>query len=67
MRISALECLNSLSQFPTFLILPYKHDVIFGIATALDDPKRLVRNIAVNTRLHWFLIGAPNDDDDNNK
>uniref|UniRef100_A0A1B0FQL2 MMS19 nucleotide excision repair protein n=1 Tax=Glossina morsitans morsitans TaxID=37546 RepID=A0A1B0FQL2_GLOMM len=34
-------------------------DVILELASALDDPKRLVRNAAVRARNSWYLIGAP--------
>uniref|UniRef100_A0A1A9VAD7 MMS19 nucleotide excision repair protein n=1 Tax=Glossina austeni TaxID=7395 RepID=A0A1A9VAD7_GLOAU len=49
---------NHLS-YPTYLLLPHRMDVILELASALDDPKRLVRNAAVRARNSWYLIGAP--------
>lgn len=34
-------------------------DVVLDLASALDDPKRLVRNAAVQARNAWYLVGAP--------
>jgi DNA repair/transcription protein MET18/MMS19 len=48
----------NIANYPTFLLLPYKQDVVLGIQPALDDHKRLVRNTAVETRLKWFVVGT---------
>ncbi|KAL9890482.1 MMS19 nucleotide excision repair protein [Glossina fuscipes fuscipes] len=58
-RISVLNLLHDLTKYPTYLLLPYRMDVILELASALDDPKRLVRNAAVRARNSWYLIGAP--------
>uniref|UniRef100_A0A336M2E3 MMS19 nucleotide excision repair protein n=1 Tax=Culicoides sonorensis TaxID=179676 RepID=A0A336M2E3_CULSO len=57
-RIQALECLYNLTILPVYYILPFKNEVILQTASLLDDPKRLVRNAAVKTRLKWYLIGT---------
>ncbi|GBP07910.1 hypothetical protein EVAR_72529_1, partial [Eumeta japonica] len=31
-------------------------DVVLELATALDDPKRMVRNAAVQARNSWYLV-----------
>uniref|UniRef100_T1P948 MMS19 nucleotide excision repair protein n=1 Tax=Musca domestica TaxID=7370 RepID=T1P948_MUSDO len=59
LRISALKLLYDITKYPTFVLLPYKVDVVLDLATALDDPKRLVRNAAVQARNAWYMIGAP--------
>ncbi|XP_061393039.1 MMS19 nucleotide excision repair protein [Musca vetustissima] len=58
-RISALKLLYDITKYPTFVLLPYKVDVVLELATALDDPKRLVRTAAVQARNAWYMIGAP--------
>ncbi|EDW84761.1 uncharacterized protein Dwil_GK12962 [Drosophila willistoni] len=62
-RIAALQLLYDITKYPTFVLLPHKVDVTLAMAAALDDPKRLVRNVAVKARNAWFLIGAPNGGD----
>ncbi|XP_073846096.1 MMS19 nucleotide excision repair protein [Musca autumnalis] len=62
-RISALKLLYDITKYPTFVLLPYKVDVVLDLATALDDPKRLVRNAAVQARNAWYMIGAPKTDE----
>lgn len=57
-RVAALECLSTVSEYPVYVIVPYKFDVLRELQTVLDDPKRLVRNAAVQTRNRWFLIGS---------
>ncbi|XP_037041244.1 MMS19 nucleotide excision repair protein homolog [Bradysia coprophila] len=57
-RIAALQCLLIVSEYPVFVVVPYKYDVLRELQTVLDDPKRLVRNAAVQTRNRWFLIGS---------
>ncbi|KAG5672682.1 hypothetical protein PVAND_002792 [Polypedilum vanderplanki] len=56
-RIVACKCLESLTKFPLFSLVPFKNDVTHELANALDDPKRLVRNAAVDARMAWFLLG----------
>lgn len=48
-----------MSKYPTYLLLPFKQDVLFNTIAALDDHKRLVRAAAVKTRTKWFLIDSP--------
>lgn len=58
--MNALQCLKYYSTgFPVYKLLPLKVDVIYGLAEALDDPKRLVRREAVEARSCWFMIDAP--------
>lgn len=59
MRIAVLNLMYDLTKYPTYLLLPHRMDVILELASALDDPKRLVRNAAVRARNSWYLIGAP--------
>ncbi|XP_030373580.1 MMS19 nucleotide excision repair protein homolog [Scaptodrosophila lebanonensis] len=61
-RISALQLLYDCTKYPTFVLLPHKVDVTLALASALDDPKRLVRNMAVKARNAWYLVGAPSGD-----
>ncbi|KAH9638499.1 hypothetical protein HF086_007469 [Spodoptera exigua] len=65
-RIKSLECLYDIANtFRTSTLLPYKQDVLLDLAPALDDKKRLVRNVAVRARSRWFLVGAPGEDKPN--
>uniref|UniRef100_A0A182SC23 MMS19 nucleotide excision repair protein n=1 Tax=Anopheles maculatus TaxID=74869 RepID=A0A182SC23_9DIPT len=57
-RIAALECLLYVCKYPTFLLLPFKQSTLLALQKPLDDPKRLVRNAAVATRLQWFVVGS---------
>ncbi|XP_052865291.1 MMS19 nucleotide excision repair protein [Anopheles cruzii] len=57
-RIEALECLLCICQYPTFLLLPFKVNVLSELQKPLDDRKRLVRNAAVAARLQWFMVGS---------
>lgn len=57
-RISALGCLLTICEYPVFVLVPYKFNVLKELQTVLDDPKRLVRNAAVQTRNRWCLIGS---------
>ncbi|XP_037819827.1 MMS19 nucleotide excision repair protein homolog [Lucilia sericata] len=59
-RVLSLNLLYDITKYPTFVLLPYKMDVVLDLASALDDPKRLVRNAAVQARNAWYLVGAPN-------
>lgn len=61
-RIEALELLLEITKYPTYVLLPHKVDVTLALAPALDDPKRLVRNIAVDARNAWYLVGSPGGD-----
>lgn len=61
-RIEALELLLVITKYPTYVLLPHKVDVTLALAPALDDPKRLVRNIAVEARNAWYLVGSPGGD-----
>ncbi|XP_050677802.1 MMS19 nucleotide excision repair protein homolog [Leptidea sinapis] len=62
-RIKSLQCLYEIANnYKTVLLLPYKSDVIFGLAPSLDDKKRLVRDAAVRARTRWYLVGAPGED-----
>lgn len=60
-RISAIECIRSMTSYPPYLLTAVKQDVLMGLITALDDHKRLVRAEAVKTRTAWFLLGSPID------
>lgn len=65
-RIKSLECLYDIANtFRTSTLLPYKQDILLDLAPALDDKKRLVRNVAVRARSRWFLVGAPGEDKPN--
>lgn len=53
----ALTIISNLpAAYPTITIMPFKQDILYGLQPALDDHKRLVRNIAVRARSIWFLI-----------
>lgn len=60
-RTAALKCLKAFTKgaYPIYKLLPHKQNVIFELAASLDDPKRLVRKEAVETRSRWFLLDAP--------
>ncbi|XP_013173453.1 PREDICTED: MMS19 nucleotide excision repair protein homolog [Papilio xuthus] len=65
-RIKSLQCLFEIAKvYPTSVLLPYKQDVLLDIAPSLDDKKRLVRNMAVQARTRWFLVGAPGENKEN--
>ncbi|CAH2047442.1 unnamed protein product, partial [Iphiclides podalirius] len=65
-RIKSLQCVLEIAKaYPTVLLLPYKQDVLLDLAPSLDDRKRLVRNMAVQARTRWFLVGAPGEGKDN--
>lgn len=57
-RINAIEILTAIASYPTFVVLPFAQDVLFGLQPALDDHKRIVRSAAVSARNKWFLVGA---------
>lgn len=56
-RIMACKCLEHLTKFPLFTLVPFKNDVTHELSAVLDDNKRLVRNAAVTARMAWFLLG----------
>lgn len=56
-RTFACKCLENLTKFPLFTLVPYKNDVTHDLSVALDDSKRLVRTAAVAARMAWFLLG----------
>ena len=61
-RIKACNCLENVTKFPLFTLVPYKNDVLNDLTVALDDPKRLVRSAAVAARLAWFVLGENEGD-----
>lgn len=58
-RITALDCLTSYSNYDAISTIIYKKDVLEKLNIVLDDKKRLVRKAAVKARTRWFLIGEP--------
>ncbi|XP_035736209.1 MMS19 nucleotide excision repair protein homolog isoform X1 [Vespa mandarinia] len=58
-RITALDCLTSYTNYSAVLINVYKPNVLEKLKTVLDDKKRLVRKAAVKARTRWFLVCAP--------
>lgn len=56
-RIMACKCLENLTKYPLFTLVPFKNDVTHELSAVLDDNKRLVRNAAVSARMAWFLLG----------
>ncbi|KAF7991361.1 hypothetical protein HCN44_002923 [Aphidius gifuensis] len=58
-RIAALNCINSYCNYPNDIIKIYKENVLDNLSLSLDDPKRLVRQIATKTITRWYLINAP--------
>lgn len=58
-RIAAIQCLSAIAKYPTFITLQFAQDIQFGLVSALDDKKRLVRSAAAKTRNEWFMVGAP--------
>lgn len=56
-RIMACKCLENLTKFPLFTLVPYKNDVTHDLEAAIDDCKRLVRSAGVAARMAWFLLG----------
>lgn len=65
-RIIACKCLENLTKFPLFTLVPYKNDVTHDLSIALDDHKRLVRAAAVAARMAWFLLGENEEKKDAN-
>lgn len=58
-RITALDCLTSYTNYSPVLINVYKPNVLEKLKMVLDDKKRLVRKAAVKARTRWFLVCAP--------
>ncbi|TPX55830.1 hypothetical protein SpCBS45565_g08489 [Spizellomyces sp. 'palustris'] len=59
-RIAALKVLGKLPESFDYAILhPLKPGILRDLVSALDDPKRLVRKEAANTRNKWFLFLGP--------
>ncbi|KAJ1504979.1 mms19 nucleotide excision repair [Coelomomyces lativittatus] len=54
-RIAVLTCLSAITQLKYSVRHPLKHIVIRGLLASLDDPKRIVRQHAVNCRSLWYL------------
>lgn len=46
------------ADYPTISLNLYKETVLDGLATTVDDRKRLVRRAAVEARTRWYLVGA---------
>lgn len=59
-RIKALQCLQCIATgYPLYKLLPQKQVIIQNLTKCLDDPKRLVRKQAVETRLKWYTLDVP--------
>ncbi|XP_077544058.1 MMS19 nucleotide excision repair protein isoform X2 [Haemaphysalis longicornis] len=58
-RQSALQCLLGLSSVEQKELLPYRQQVLRGLAECTADHKRLVRQAAAQASLAWHLIGEP--------
>ncbi|KAG9009002.1 hypothetical protein FRB94_012639 [Tulasnella sp. JGI-2019a] len=59
LRVSALQCLGVLPNAVSYDVLhPHKPTVLRELGKALDDPKREVRRMAVDTRTIWFAIAG---------
>jgi hypothetical protein len=57
-RMTALDCIQTLSKFPFPKIFPFKTLVISELGFALDDSKRVVRKHAVVARNLWMVEKA---------
>ncbi|KAJ3283186.1 mms19 nucleotide excision repair [Borealophlyctis nickersoniae] len=61
-RVAALKVLGQLAKSVEFSILyPQKQRVLKQLGGAVDDPKRLVRKEAVNSRMKWYLLLGPKE------
>lgn len=54
-RISSLQCLMSMSEMSTPLLVPHMSVVIDALLAPLDDKKRIVRMKAVTARNTWSV------------
>lgn len=62
-RYNALRCLRILpGRITDSTLLPYKNTVTGGLSEVLDDPRRRVRNEAVECRAAWFNMDEPQSD-----
>jgi len=55
-RHDSLKCLEIISEFPIYLLKPYKKQVIRDLGLVLDDPKKIIRQIAVHIRNKWEVL-----------
>ncbi|XP_005103739.1 MMS19 nucleotide excision repair protein homolog [Aplysia californica] len=55
-RISALECLENLTNLQMLALAPYEKRVVRELGPVLDDRKRLVRKRAVEARAAWISL-----------
>ena len=55
-REAGLQTLLALLDLPQARLAPHKADVVRSISTALDDPKRRVRQAAVKCRQAWSIV-----------
>jgi len=59
LRIAALRCLGVLPNAVRYDVLhPLKANVLHQLGNALDDPKREVRRMAVDSRAVWFAYSG---------
>ncbi|SCU94250.1 LAFA_0F20736g1_1 [Lachancea sp. 'fantastica'] len=57
-RLTAIEILLSFTEhIPLNYLLPFKDDVLIGLAVALDDRKRKVRKVCIDARQAYFELG----------
>lgn len=59
--MTALNCLIIYVEYSSVIIDPYKLDVLEKLHPLTDDPKRLVRKLAVKARMKWFFIDSLKD------
>ncbi|KAJ3415076.1 hypothetical protein HDV05_005602 [Chytridiales sp. JEL 0842] len=62
-RVAAVKCLGLVasSNINYTVLHPLKQSVLKALVLVLDDPKRVVRKEAANSRLKWyFLLGPKN-------
>ncbi|CEP62136.1 Met18p LALA0_S04e08658g [Lachancea lanzarotensis] len=57
-RLTAIEILLKFTEHvPLNYLLPFKDDVLIRLAVALDDKKRRVRKVCIDTRQAYFELG----------